>query len=329
MRVNINLVPRQDVPYDMWAPMSLGVCPTPNTLINSQAKETLELFKSVSKTENIEIYNNGQPSAWGERIAGILKQSGYRNVSVDPGDDKKYFDKKSSLFPDPKKPYKMFAMKELKSKIEDLFEYYKTREWNIEDSGICGHYYRGRMLWTQVQKGYDPKSSTNEPLMSRMKELLGDIIKRVNDVLRENNTVIEDLESRITLRLLDYVNENKLNSKLGPHHLDATLLTGLLHHDAPSLHIKEYIDEPLTLENAVKKDISQDLFDGNSFLIPGYEYANDTKSYVSPCWHGVQVPTDHARRLSMVIIIFKKFYFDEDKKRYYPEGPETAIKELS
>ena len=329
MRANINLIPRQDIPYDMWTPMSLGVCPTPNTIINSQAGETLELFKSVSKTESIEIYNNGQPPAWSERIADILRHSGYKNVSVDLGNDIKYFNNPSTLFPDRKKPYKMFAMGDLKTEIEKLFEFYKTRDWTIEDShGICGHYYRGRMLWTQAQQGYNASTSANEPLMTRMKELLNSIIIRVKQVLAENNTVIEDLESRITLRLLDYVNKDSLNSKLGPHHLDATLLTGLLHHDAPSLHIKEYISDDLTLENSIKKDITQDVVDGNGFLIPGYEYANDTKSYVSACWHGVQVPPIYSRRLSMVIIIFKKFIFDNNKKLYYSEGPETVVKEI-
>ena len=122
----------------------------------------------------------------------------------------------------------------------------------------------------------------------------------VKNFLAENDTVVNDLDAKITLRLLDYVNENDLNSKLASH-LDASLLTGLLYHDAPSLHTVEFTDDSLTLANSIKKDISKEVSDGNCFWVPGYVYADEMKSYVSPCWHGVQVPAEYPRRLSMVV----------------------------
>ena len=302
MRANINLIPRQDVQYDIWAPMALGVKPSPDPKINAVEKECLELFADVPKWEYLEIYNNGEPPAWGERIAGILKKNGYENVTVHPGNDFEYFNNPSKLFPDLKKPYRIQPIGDLKDKIQDIFDFYKTEKWSIEEpkSGVCGHYYRGRMLWTQVQQGYDPKSSANETLMSQLKELLEPTSRMVKDFLAENDTVVEDLDAKITLRLLDYVNENDLNSKLASH-LDASLLTGLLYHDAPSLHTVEFTDDTLTLEKSVRRDISQEVSEGNCFWVPGYVYADEMKSYVSPCWHGVQVPAEYSRRLSLVV----------------------------
>lgn len=302
MRANINLIPRQDVQYDIWAPMALGVKPSPDPKINAVEKECLELFADVPKHEQLEIYNNGEPPAWGERVAGILKKNGYENVTVDVGNDREYFPNKSKLFPDLQKPYRIQPIGDLKSKIEKLFDFYKTQTWTIEEpkSGVCGHYYRGRMLWTQVQQGYNPNHSANELLMSHMKDLLEPTTEIVKNFLAENDTMVKDLDAKITLRLLDYVNENDLNSKLASH-LDASLLTGLLYHDAPSLHTVEFTDESLTLKNSIKRDISQEVSDGNCFWVPGYVYADEMKSYVSPCWHGVQVPAEYPRRLSMVI----------------------------
>lgn len=302
MRANINLLPREDVKYDIWAPMALGVKPSPDPMINAVEKECLDLFSSVDKGEALEIYNNGEPPAWGERVAGILRKNGYENVTVHPGNDRDYFKNPSKLFPDLRKPYRIQPIGDLKEKISNLFEFYKTRQWQIEEpkQGVCGHYYRGRMLWTQVQESYDPSESANKELMTRMKELLTPTSRMVKDFLAENDTHIADLDQKITLRLLDYVNENDLNSKLASH-LDASLLTGLLYHDAPALHTVEFTDDTLTLEKSIKKDISKEVSDGNCFWVPGYVYADEMKSYVSPNWHGVQVPAQYPRRLSMVV----------------------------
>lgn len=302
MRANINLIPRQNVPYDVWCPMALGIKPSSDPNINAVEKECLELFAAVSKSETLEIYNNGEPPAWGERVAGILRKNGYENVSVDPGNDREYFNNPSKLFPDIKKPYRIQPIGDLKEQIKSLFNFYKTQKWNIEEpkSGVCGHYYRGRMLWTQIQQGYNPTSSANSPLMSQLKELLEPTTQMVKNFLYENDTMVNDLNAKITLRLLDYVNENDLNSKLASH-LDASLLTGLLYHDAPALHTVEFTDDSLTLANSIQRDITQEVSEGNCFWVPGYVYADEMNSYVSPCWHGVQVPAEYPRRLSMVV----------------------------
>ena len=155
MRANINLLPRQDVQYDLWAPMALGVKPSPDPTINAVEKECLELFADVDKNKFLEIYNNGEPPAWGERVAGILKKNGYSNVTVHPGNDRDYFNNPSKLFPDLKKPYRIQPIGDLKEKIQNIFEFYKTQQWSIEEpkQGVCGHYYRGRMQWRERVSG--------------------------------------------------------------------------------------------------------------------------------------------------------------------------------
>lgn len=302
MRANINLIPRTDVDYDIWAPMALGVKPSPDPTINAVEKECLELFESVNKDEVIEIYNNGEPPAWGERVAGILKKHGYTDVSVDAGQDYDYLSLNDPLFPDLQKPYDFLDIGDLKYSIEQIFDFYKGRQWTIEEptSGVCGHYYRGRMLWTQVQPGYDCSSSNNSELMQMLMQLLPATTQMLEQHFANKGVIIPELEQRITLRLLDYVNQNDLNSKLASH-LDASLFTGLLYHDAPSLHAVEFLDDSLTLAQSQRIDISDRLSQGQGLWIPGYIYADEMKSYVSPCWHGVQVPDNCPRRLSMVV----------------------------
>jgi hypothetical protein len=151
-----------------------------------------------------------------------------------------------------------------------------------------------------VQKSYNPSKSANEPLMTEMKKLLEPTTEMVKKFLKENNVKMKNLEKKITLRLLDYVNKDDLNSKLATH-LDASLLTGLLYHDAPTLYTVDFTDDSLTIANSVKKDISDLVSNGNCFWVPGYVYADEMKSYVSPNWHGVQVPDQITRRLSMVV----------------------------
>ena len=126
MRANINLIPRQDVHYDVWTPMALGVKPSSDPKINAVEKECLELFADIRKNEPIEIYNNGEPPAWGERVAGILRKNGYEEVTVDAGNDRGYFNKESKLFPDTKKPYRIQPIGDLKQKMQSLFSVVAT-----------------------------------------------------------------------------------------------------------------------------------------------------------------------------------------------------------
>jgi len=304
MRANINLRPRTDVPYDIWCPMSLGVKPSSAFHINSVEKDCLELFQNIDKSEKLEIYNNGEPPAWAERIANILIKNGYQNVSVHLGNDTTYLNKHRKLFSDVRKPYHVQPIGDLKNKIENFFEFYKTKKWNIEHpkDGMMGHYHRGVMLWTQIQPNDEPLSSANPELMSEMKKLIEPTLELIRELLDSHDIQLNDLEKKITLRALEYVNENNINGKLNSH-IDSSLLTGLLYHDEPSLHILEFSSDVLTKDHSKMIDISDRVSNGDCFWIPGFVYADIMKSYVSPCWHGVSIPKGVKKRLSMVVRI--------------------------
>jgi hypothetical protein len=50
-------------------------------------------------------------------------------------------------------------------------------------------------------------------------------------------------------------------------------------------------------------DISNKVSKGDAVWVPGFAFADVMKSYVSPCWHGVTMPTGIKKRLSMVVRI--------------------------
>jgi hypothetical protein len=130
---------------------------------------------------------------------------------VHPGQDHAHFNNPSKMFPDQRKPYRMQPIGALKEQIQKIFDFYKTRTWSIEEpkAGVCGHYYRGRMLWTQVQKGYDSSKSTNEPLMTEMKKLLEPTTRMVKNFLKDNNVKMKNLD-KVNDEVVDIINNIKM-----------------------------------------------------------------------------------------------------------------------
>lgn len=331
MKVNINLIPRTDIKYDQWCPIPLSVKPSPDHTINAVEKEVLALFSKIKKEEKLEICNNGGPVAWAERICKFLKKNGYVNTTVDYNGDRKYFDKSSSLFPNPQQPFDVIDTFDLKNQIQKIFKFYKEKAWKIEEptDGISGHYHRGGMLWTQIQKNYNEHDSKNKELMKHMKDLLHRVTKFVKNIINQKNINIPNLSNRITLRLIDYVNLNNVNKVLSSH-LDASLITMLLHHDNPSLYVYKFLDDSLSIEKSEKIDMSNYLSRGHAVILPGYVFCDEFKTWTSACWHGVQVPQNVKRRLSMVARIESQllspdntiqipgFIFDKTQKNWVP-----------
>lgn len=302
MRVNINLHPRNDRAYDLHLPIPLIVTPSQDPTINASEKQILETFKDISKDTPLVICENGGPPAWSERVAKVLIKHKYADVSVDTDFDYEYFNTPSKMFPDPKRPYTCVRFDTITKKIKDFFEFYKTQTWEIEEpvTGVTGHYYRGRMLWTQIQKHSDISSSKNYKLMSRLAELLPDATSLIEILLKQNDINLENIDSRITLRLIDYVNGPGINQTLGSH-IDASLITGILYHDNPGLHVRNYLDDSLSLDASEVEDVSDWVENGISVFFPGHLLCDELRSWAPACWHGVQVPDNVDRRLSLVV----------------------------
>lgn len=302
MRVNINLHPRPDRTYDLHLPIPLIVTPSQDPTINASEKQILETFKDIGKDTLLVICENGGPPAWTERVANVLIKHKYTKVSVDTDFDYKYFDRPSTLFPDPKKPYSCVHVNTMTDQIKEFFEFYKTQTWAIEEpkTGVTGHYYRGRMLWTQVQKQSDITNSKNYKLMAQFSQLLPGITSFIELLLKQHNINFDQIESRITLRLIDYVNAPGINQTLGSH-IDASLITGILYHDNPGLHVRNYLDNSLSLESSELQDVSNWVGNGIAVFFPGHILCDELRTWVPACWHGVQVPDNVDRRLSLVV----------------------------
>jgi hypothetical protein len=300
MRVNISPYPKPDRNYDLHLPV---------TFKNAGAKQVLEIFKDISKDTSLVICENGGPPAWSEYVTNILIKNNYVNTTVDRQFDYEYFNTPSTLFPDPKKPYACIHFTGMTEKIKDFFEFYKSQTWEIEEptNGITGHYYRGRLLWTQIQKHSDITSSKNYKLMARFNQLLPEATGFIERLLKQHHINIDQLKSRITLRLMDYVNipgpGPGINHDLRDCHIDGCVFTGILYHDNPTIYVQNYLDDSLSLNFSELQDISDWVSNGMFVYWPGSLLCDELRTWVPGCWHGVQIPDHVRRRLSLVVRI--------------------------
>lgn len=305
MRVNISLRPRKDINYDLHLPVPLIVTPSPDPKINATEKQILDTFSSVEKSTSLIVGENGGPPAWSERVAKVLIKHGYTDVSVDQNFDRDYFNADCKMFPDSYKPYRYVPVdKDLVDRIKSFFEFYKSATWTIDEpkSGVTGHYYRGRMLWTQVQKRTDPAQTKNPELMSSMKNLLPEITNYLQTTLEKFDMDMDRFEERITLRLVDYVNTPGINATLGSH-IDASLITGVLYEDNPGLHVRDYHDDSLSIDRSTIVEASEPFNHSQAVFFPGNILSDELRVWAPACWHGVQIDDQIQRRLSFLIRI--------------------------
>lgn len=304
MKVNISLRPRTDIEYDLHLPVPLIVTPSQDPKINATEKQILETFSKVNKSTELVIGENGGPPAWSERIAKVLIKHGYKNVTVNQEFDLNYFKNSCEMFPNPLQPYRYIKNQEIIPIIKDFFNFYKSQKWTIEEpaKGVTGHYYRGRMLWTQMQKIADIKNSKNLELMSHMKNMLPKITDFLKQCLLKYNMNFSKIDDRVTLRLVDYVNTPGINETLGSH-IDASLITGVLYEDHPGLHVRDYLDNSLSINNSKIIEIDEILEQGNAVFFPGNILCDELRTWAPACWHGVQMSNKVQRRLSFLVRI--------------------------
>jgi DNA polymerase III alpha subunit (gram-positive type) len=110
----------------------------------------------------------------------------------------------------------------------------------ILEKFFLGHYHRGQTMWTQVQSNTDISSSNNFDLMEKMQKICKTMTVLLKQILQNNGLNCENIEDRVTLRLIDYINiEKKINNTLRTH-IESSVITIILDHDSPNLIVNSF-----------------------------------------------------------------------------------------
>jgi hypothetical protein len=296
MIVNISLKPRPGK-WDIHRGVPIAVKPNNDPKINATEKEVLNLFYDL-KDKEIQITENNGPIPFAERVTEILKKHGFKAKVYNEYRDNVFYNKKDSLFINPNKPY-YFFISEHREILKNFIEYYKKQNLNIEEpkTGVCGHYYRGKMLWTQIQNSYIFEQSNNKEFMKEYYKILQIITPYMEELLNKSN-----LKERITLRIVDYVNEENINSTLGSH-IDMSYITAVLYEDNPGLHVRNFLNNEFKFKESKIVDVSNYMRAGMGILFSGNSYCDENQSWIPACWHGVFMNPDIKRRVSFLVRI--------------------------
>ena len=294
MIINISLKPRPGR-WDIHIPIPIITKPSNDPTINATEKEILDLFKDYD-SHVLEVTENNGPIPWSERVAKVLKKHGFKATVYNKLKDHNYFTNQDYLFPNSKKPYYLF-LNPYETYIRDFIEVYKKQTLQIEEpiNGVCGHYYRGKMLWTQIQNSYDTNKSPNKKFMEQYKEVLQTITPFIEELLLKKN-----IKDRITLRIVDYINQKDINKTLGSH-IDMSFITSVLYQDQPGLHVRNFLSDELSIDCSEIVDVSRPLLSGVGILFPGNSYCEETESWTPACWHGVEMLPEIKRRVSFLV----------------------------
>lgn len=302
MRVNISIRPRQEVNYDVSLPVPIIVSPRADKTVNATQAQILETFAHIDPDTELVIVDNAGPPSWAERVARTLSRNGYKNVSVDRDYDYEYFNQPCNLFPDAKKPYLFFDATSVKANIKDFIDFYQSRIWEIDEpsQGVTGHYYRGPMLWTQVQSNSNLNNSKNPELMIRLQSLIPQMHELLRQVCIDKGVNLSGFENRVTLRIVDYIWSPEMNSALDSH-IDGSMITAVLHNDEPGLHVRDYLDETYTFDQSTVINIGDRLVNNEGVLFPGNTFCEELRMWAPACWHGVQIEDSTKRRTSFLV----------------------------
>lgn len=300
IKITINPKPNS-LDYDIHIPIVNNIQPNKTKEGNTTEKEISELFKNIDKDRHVMLCDNGGPLARMEDVQRILKKEGYKNISIDHDFKLKNFYKKQKLFKN-EKPFKLFKLPALKTQTKDLFNFYKAKEWKQEilEKFFLGHYHRGQTMWTQVQSNTDISYSNNFDLMEKMQKICKTTTVLLKQILQNNGLNCENIEDRVTLRLIDYINiEKKINNTLRTH-IDSSVITIILDHDSPNLIVNSFTNNSFSIKNLSPHNISKEILHDHIVLLSGYNFCHEFQTFVPACWHCVQIPNIIDRRLSLV-----------------------------
>lgn len=302
MKVNINIQPRKDIKVDRWCPTALGVRANPSGgIINVQDayKKVFRRLLQLPKNEKIELYNNGEPLPWCEKVAEAMIKFGYTNIEC-VGEDREYFNRPDKLF-NTYKPYAHFDIGNLKKEFSETINLYKSKNWNNEKFNIdgCGHSLKAQTVWTVIRPTYNLQKSNNLELMQNLFNLLKPISEWFENIFYEYDVPIKNVYEKLTIRLLDYnVEEQSRIRSNTTTHLDCNCITALMYQDTPSINVYNF-DHTFKKSNITKINVDEQRKQNKATILPGYYYANDTKCFTPPCWHKVELSENTLRRVSI------------------------------
>jgi len=309
VRINISLNPNPL--FDDWIhiPVSFLLAhkngPAIDTKINPTDARILAHFRAVDRSCLISITDNGGPSSWAERIHMVLQEHGY-NCRVDENKRPDLFPNPDRLFDNELEPLKWVDISAFSNDIKRLFDLYWSQIWQLEEhpNTICGHRRHSNALWTQVNSAYDPTISSNAALMTEMKNLYNRLVPWFVEVLKKHQVRINDLESRLTLRLIHYLNNDDVRTTIKDH-VDASVITMILHQDQPGLKYYCYKNSSYRFSETTCHDAGKQLAAGNALCLPGVVYKDELSTWTPPLWHGVNISNEQDR-LSLVFRVEEK-----------------------
>tara|TARA_B110000503_G_C7067439_1_gene379401 strand:+ start:80 stop:1105 length:1026 start_codon:yes stop_codon:yes gene_type:complete len=320
MKVNISLQPRKEITVDQWCPTAMGVRANPSggtLFVQDTEKRVFRRLLELPKNEKIELYNNGEPSPWGQKVADTLVEKfGYTDVKC-VGEDKEYFNRPDKLF-DTYKPYAHFDIGNFKKKFKETINLYKSKKWNNEEFNIdgCGHSLKAQTTWTVIRPTYNLQKSNNLELMENLFNLLTPVSEWFENIFYEHDVPIKNVYEKLTIRLLDYnVEEHSRIRSNTATHLDSNCVTALMYQDAPSINVYNF-DHTLKKSNITKINVDDQRKQNKATILPGYYYANDTRCFTPPCWHKVDLDKNTLRRVSITARVESNLFTYGTKDEY-------------
>jgi len=323
MLINISTNPREDLHYDL----SLPIVFARDKKTNSYHSKILEIFSDIDHNAVLFITDNGGPPNFVERVVDILRSNGYKNVYIDSNFDYEYFSQKSQMFSDPKRPFLFFDITPIKDDIEKIIDLYKSKTWKIDvpDEGITGHYHPfmlskqktpyaveslPQQIWTQIQPDYNRSTTRNPELMDEFFSLMPKIQNLLTNICNYNQMDIENLNERITLRIIEYTwqppkQPQNFMRTFSPH-IDNSLMTGILFQSVPGLYVHEFVNEYYISKETNPIDVRDRLFNNQGIIFPGNIFFEEFKTWIPALWHDVKLDYSDERRISFVIRIEPK-----------------------
>jgi hypothetical protein len=316
LKINISSTPI-DHNHDFHCPIPLLLKADPDINKDASDTQTLDAFRMVPKGVPLLLKGSGDPACLADQVAMVLRKNNWPEVSVDRTRDDQRYSNQCKSWPDLRRPWFHVDSSCFVDDINRFFKIYDCvpRVPDIPVNNISGHYPRGPKTRTEINLAYDLTTSPNPELMTAMRSLFDIMSPWWLDQLKEHGLDFQLEPERVTLRMVEYKNNgHDLDYK---SHIDSSVITILIYHDAPDLHVREYLDDEFSYSASREISVSHLADKGIGTVIPGHLFSDEFGVWMPSCWHGVHTPKSVPRRRSLILRIEPR---DLEKKMSYPVG---------